>query len=93
MTIAEAFATGTPVVASRLGNAASIVEDGRTGLHFEPGNADELVSRVEWLLDHPFELTRMRRDARAEYEAKYTAETNYQMLMAIYEDAIRANRA
>lgn len=93
MTIAEAFATGTPVVASRLGNAASIVEEGRTGLHFEPGNPDDLVSKVEWLLGHPFELTRMRRDARAEYEAKYTPETNYQMLMAIYEDAIRANRA
>lgn len=92
MTIVEAFATGTPVVASRIGNPAAIVDHGRTGVHFEPGNAEDLVTQVEWLLDHPAELTRMRAEARAEYEAKYTAEVNYAQLMAIYEKAIRVAR-
>jgi len=47
-----------------------------------------LAAQVEWLLSHPAELSRMRREARAEYEARYTAERNYQILMEIYERAI-----
>src|SRR5215831_3715728 len=41
--IVEAFACGLPVIASRLGSLAEIVEDGRTGLLFTPGLAEELA--------------------------------------------------
>jgi hypothetical protein len=34
----------------------------------------------------------MRQAARAEYEAKYTAERNYHMLMAIYQLAVQQRR-
>jgi hypothetical protein len=34
----------------------------------------------------------MRRAARREYEEKYTAETNYRMLMRIYEEAAEGSR-
>lgn len=90
MTVAEAFACGLPVVASRLGAMAGIVEDGRTGLLFAPGDAEDLAAKVAWLFSHPEELARMRREARAEYEAKYTAERNYQLLMEIYGQALEA---
>jgi glycosyltransferase involved in cell wall biosynthesis len=89
MTIAEAFACGVPVIASRLGAMQEIVEDGRTGLHFTPGDADDLAAKVEWAWTHPDEMQVMGRAARAEYEAKYTAERNYQMLMQIYERVTR----
>ena len=40
-------------------------------------------------IDHfPTYMKRMGRNARAEFEAKYTAERNYEQLMAIYERAI-----
>ncbi|GBD02324.1 Spore coat protein SA [bacterium HR18] len=87
MTIAEAFACGLPVVASRLGAMAEIVEEGRTGLLFEPGDAEDLAAKMEWAWAHPRELAEMGREARREYEQKYTAEKNYEMLMAIYERA------
>jgi len=93
MTLVEAFAIGLPVVASRLGSMASLIDHGRTGLLFTPGNATELADAVNWLLAHPDEAAAMRQAARAEYEAKYTAESNYQRLMAIYERAIEANGA
>ncbi|BDG26762.1 hypothetical protein TthSNM66_13980 [Thermus thermophilus] len=86
----EAFAKGTPVVASRIGAVGEVTEDGRTGLHFRPGDPEDLAAKVEWLLAHPTELARMRREARAEYEAKYTAERNYQLLMEIYGQALEA---
>ncbi len=87
-TIVEAFACGLPVVASRLGAMAEIVEDGRTGLLFNAGDPEDLAAKVEWLLSRPEELARMRWEARREYEEKYTAEKNYEMLMEIYRMAI-----
>ena len=39
---------------------------------------------VEWAWTHPREMQEMGCQARAEYEVKYTAERNYQMLMEIY---------
>jgi len=89
----EAFACGVPVIASRLGAMQEIVEDGRTGLHFTPGDPDHLAAKVEWAWTHPEEMAAMGRAARAEYEAKYTAERNYQMLVEIYERAIKTHRA
>lgn len=83
----EAFAKGTPVIASAIGAVAEVTESGRTGLLFRPGDPEDLAAKVEWLLSHPEELARMRREARAEYEAKYTAERNYEALMAIYREA------
>lgn len=91
VTIAESFAVGTPVVAGDLGSMAEIVEHGRTGLLFRSGDAGDLAAKVEWAWSNPEQLERMRKEARAEYEAKYTAEQNYRMLMAIYERAL-ANR-
>ncbi len=84
----EAFACGVPVIASRVGAMEEIVADGRTGLHFTPGNADDLAAKVEWAFTHPKEMEAMGLEARAEYEAKYTAERNYQMLMEIYQHTI-----
>jgi glycosyltransferase involved in cell wall biosynthesis len=92
MTVVEAFAGGLPVVASRLGSMAEIVQDGVTGLHFEPGNAADLAAKVERAWNHPEELACMGRAARTEYEAKYQPSTNYEMLMDIYRGAM-ARRA
>jgi glycosyltransferase involved in cell wall biosynthesis len=87
-TILEAFACGLPVIASRLGALANIVEDGVTGLLFNPGDHSDLAQKIAWAGAHGEEMQRMGRAARAEYEAKYTPSINYQMLIEIYEDAI-----
>jgi glycosyltransferase involved in cell wall biosynthesis len=88
LAIAEAFACGLPVIASRLGAMAEIVADGKTGLHFTAGDDSDLAVKVDWAWMHPEEMRAMGQAARAEYEAKYTAEHNYQQLMSIYGRAI-----
>jgi len=85
LTIAEAFATGLPVVASRLGAMAELVQDGRTGLLFTPGDPVDLAAKVKWAFAHPNELAEMGRCARQEFASKYTAERNYQFLYDIYQ--------
>jgi glycosyltransferase involved in cell wall biosynthesis len=89
---AEAFAAGTPVIAADIGAVAELVEHGRTGLKFRPGDPEDLVAQVEWALSHPVELLSMREEARAEFEAKYTAERNYRALMEIYEAALERKK-
>jgi glycosyltransferase involved in cell wall biosynthesis len=92
MCIAEALACGTPVVCSRLGAMAEVVADHRTGLHFTPGDPDDLAAKVEWAWSHPKQMEAMGRSARAEYEVKYTPERNYPILMDIYQRAIDSYR-
>ncbi len=80
------------MIASNLGSMSSLIDHRRTGLHFQPGNPDDLAKQVDWIISHPVELERMRQEARAEYESKYTAELNYKMLMDIYKTAIERAR-
>lgn len=91
MVLVEAYANGLPVIASRLGALAELVQDGVTGLLFEPGSSDDLADKMQWALDHPNEMARMGRAARQRYEERYTQEANYAQLLSIYEDAISAS--
>lgn len=85
----EAMATGLPVVGSQHGAIAEVVRDGETGLLFKPGNAADLRAKVITLLDRPDVVTSMRKQARAEYLRRYTADDNFHALLGIYEDAVR----
>ncbi len=87
LTIIEAFGAGVPVIASRLGAMMEVSEEGKTGLHFSPGDPNDLASKALWAWTHVKQMEVMGRAARAEYEAKYTAERNYQLLMEIYRRA------
>ena len=90
----EAFAKGTPVIVSRLGAMAEIVRDGCTGLHFKPGDPDELVSKIRFILADPRGLQRMRGAARRTFDRDFTAAANHRLLMAVYEQAlVRRSRA
>lgn len=88
MVIAEAMACGTPVICSRLGAMQEIVDDRRTGMHFNPGDAQDLAQKVAWAWNHPSEMSEMGSAARREYEQRYTAERNYTLQMEIYEKAL-----
>lgn len=92
-TILEAFATGTPVVASDLGGMSELVDHGRTGLRFAAGDPADLAAHIRWALQHPQQLAAMRVQARREYEGKYTGAINYAMLMECYARALARARS
>lgn len=85
--VIEAFAVGTPVIASNIGALAELIEHGRTGRLFEPGNASDLAKQISWTLDHRTHVQQMRDEVRHEYEKHYTAERNYELLLDIYASA------
>lgn len=91
MVILEAFSNGIPVIVPNAGSLASLVENGRTGLHFCIGDASDLAEKVSWAWEHPKEMERMGQAAFKECLEKYTPEKNYQLLMDIYQQAILAS--
>jgi glycosyltransferase involved in cell wall biosynthesis len=91
--IAEAYACGVPVIASRLGAMAEVVRHGETGLLFTAGSAQELTAAVEQLRRPGVDYESMRREARLEYERTFTAERNRVLLLDIYERARRVRDA
>jgi glycosyltransferase involved in cell wall biosynthesis len=89
MTIIESYASGTPVIAAKLGSMNSLIEHGKIGLHFRPGDVVDLIKQVKWAVSHPEELEAMRGNARREFKAKYTADSNYDALMNVYYLALK----
>lgn len=84
----EAFAMGTPVIGSKIGAITEIINDGKTGLHFQPGNAQDLITKVNWVCDNPVATSQMGDEARKVFERCYSPKKNYAMLNNIYQQAI-----
>lgn len=82
--IVEAFSKGTPVIASNLGAMTELIEHGRNGMLFTPGDSAALAEAVSKADQDAQALARMRRAARVEFEQKFAAEANYKLLMAAY---------
>lgn len=63
--VVEALAAGKPVVAPRLGQLAEMVEHGRTGLLYPPGDAAACREAIRSLMDDPARRECMGRAARS----------------------------
>lgn len=83
--LAEAMASGLPVVASRAGGMAGIVEDGRTGRLVERGDVEALADASVALLTNEPLRAGMRRASRKSAEARFGWETAAGRLENIYE--------
>lgn len=90
--LVEAFANALPVLASRLGALAELVEPGRNGLLFEPGSARELARRLAWAEAFPEKMRQMGECARADYESRFIGDWGWQKLFGERRRGIRAPR-
>lgn len=89
MTIIEAFALGTPVIASNLGAMQSMVVHKENGLLFDAANAADLADTVnQWQHMNTENQANIGRNARAHYEKYYTAGMNKKLLLDIYHSVI-----
>jgi glycosyltransferase involved in cell wall biosynthesis len=88
LTILESFACGVPVLASKLGAMQEIVEEGRTGMFFTPGDSAALARAVTQAWERQDYMKALGDRARQEFEQKYTSAINYRNLMNIYQQVI-----
>jgi glycosyltransferase involved in cell wall biosynthesis len=84
--ILESFASGKPVIGSRLGSVPELIDDKVNGLLFEPRNERDLSEKITYLYNHPELVKTMGINARKKVEMHYSTETYYQKLLEIYEN-------
>jgi glycosyltransferase involved in cell wall biosynthesis len=87
--IAEAFAAGLPVIASRLGSMEEILHGDQSGWLFAPGDADDLARTVRQAWEQQEVREQKGKTARLDFERKFSPEVNYRILERIYEDACK----
>jgi glycosyltransferase involved in cell wall biosynthesis len=65
---------GLPVISTRHGVIADIVDDGETGLLIEPRRIDALVEKMEYLLENRSSALSMGEAGRRKFFREYTLE-------------------
>lgn len=86
--LAEAMVWGKPTICSRIGALEEIVDDGITGILFEPGNAHDLAEKIDYLWNRPDLCRLMGLAGREKALREYSPEKYYQRLMTVYNTAI-----
>jgi glycosyltransferase involved in cell wall biosynthesis len=93
LTIVEAFATGTPVLASRLGAMEEMVQPGVNGLLFDPGDARSITDSLNDFNNRIVsDDYTMYEGARNSYLNNYHPDKCYQQIIQIYQDVIKEKR-
>ena len=91
--ILEAMARSRIVIASHIAGLPELVEDGKSGILFEPQNSDDLakkISRVEKLSDEEYKNMCLSTYERA--NALFDSEAYYQKIIGIYESLIEGKK-
>lgn len=88
MIVPEAFSAATPVIASRIGSLAEIVEDGISGMTREVDDYASWREAIQLIIDKPHVARSLGQRARQVFEEKYTSPHNLRRLIEIYSHAI-----
>lgn len=82
-TVIEAYAYGKPVVASRIGSLAEIVDDNQTGMLFEMKNAEEMAQKLQLFIDDYDLSIRLGKNARQKCEQEYCENNHMKKVLDI----------
>lgn len=88
MTILEAFASGTPVIASAIGGIPELLKHTETGFLVPPGDSQSLAEAIRGVVDWPDDAKKMGVAARKRAEEDYDWNGITQKTTAAYELAI-----
>lgn len=88
MVMVEALSLGLPIIASRIGGLPEMVQDGHSGLLFEPGNPSALLQTLCTFVSNTSRIEAMREAARSQFDNHYTERKNYEILIAIYRELL-----
>jgi glycosyltransferase involved in cell wall biosynthesis len=86
LAVIEAMASGTPVIASRIGGLPEVIEHGETGFLVEPGDVGELRERLIEVLSQPRLAARLGRKARELAEERFTWQACAERCLAAYTE-------
>jgi phosphatidylinositol alpha-1,6-mannosyltransferase len=89
LTMVEAMASGTPLIATRSGGIPDLVTDGETGILVDPGNTAAITAAVKELVQNPDVAARIGVAARERARSRYSRETSAVGFSDLFERVIR----
>jgi hypothetical protein len=90
MTLIEAMARKTPVIATRCGGPDDIVVDGQTGFLIERGDAAALADRIQRLLDSPELAERLGRQGFEHVGRRFSEQAAQAAFVPVVHDTVRS---
>ena len=87
LTLLEAMAAGTALVAARAGAAETVIREGETGVLVPPGDVDALVQALEPLMREPQRAAEMGRRARDHAVVAFGLDSEAERIAAVYREA------
>ena len=90
ISIVEAMSSGTPVIASNIGGLPEMIDDGCSGLLFEPGDAEMLTSCIKRVHENHAWATSMGLSAFERARDMFSPEKHTDKLEAIYQAAVES---
>jgi glycosyltransferase involved in cell wall biosynthesis len=91
VSVIEALAAGTPVVATRVGGVPDVVRDGKDGFLVEPGATDELADRLRRLATDPGLRRRLGSAGRERVLPRYAVARLVEDIDRLYRSLLEAN--
>lgn len=88
MAVLEAMAWGVPVIASDVPGNRAVVEDGRTGLLYRPGDSADLVRRIREVMEQPEQAAERAGRARNLVEERFSVEASARKYAQLYADVM-----
>ncbi len=88
MTILEAMAQGTPVVATAVGGTPEVVSDGETGVLVPPRDAERLAQAIRGLLADRAAAQRLGAAGRRRVEEEFSVGSMAARVLTVYREAV-----
>jgi glycosyltransferase involved in cell wall biosynthesis len=85
----DTFAAGRPAIVNMDGWMRELVEANKAGVYVRAGDARALADRIAWLREHPEEVERMGRNARALAEREFDRDELAARALRVLEEAAR----
>lgn len=82
LSVIEAQCLGTPVLGACIGGIPELIEEGKSGMLFEPKNIVDLKKKIEAMFAHTFDYETLAKSS----QKRYSADTYYKRLMKIYTE-------
>jgi glycosyltransferase involved in cell wall biosynthesis len=86
--ILEAMSSARPIVGARSGGVVEQIEDGISGLVFEPGADEDLAEKILKLLANEDLRSRLGIEAQQKVLTKFAKEKAVRELISVYEEAV-----
>lgn len=85
----EAMLSGCLLIGANTGGTLEIVCDGKTGLLYEQGNADDLCDKICFALENKDKMREIAANGREKMHNEMTAEINAENIVNVYNEIIK----